>query len=73
VRELPAVDEMACIVHEGSFETLGATYGQLMGWIEAGGYTVCGPCREVYVQWHQPGEDASNDVTEIQFPVGKEG
>jgi effector-binding domain-containing protein len=69
IRELPAVDGMACIVHEGSFDTLGATYGQLMGWIEAGGYQICGPCREVYVQWHQPGEDASNDVTEIQMPV----
>jgi effector-binding domain-containing protein len=73
VRELPVVDSMACIVHEGSFDTLGATYGQLMGWIEASGYQICGPCREVYVQWHQPGEDASNDVTEIQFPVKKAG
>jgi effector-binding domain-containing protein len=71
VRELPAVDAMACIVHEGSFDTLGATYGQLMGWIEAGGYRICGPCREVYVQWHQPGEDTSGDVTEIQVPVEK--
>jgi effector-binding domain-containing protein len=70
-RELPAVEAMACIVHEGSFETLGATYGKLMGWIEAGGYRPCGPCREVYVQWHQPGEDASDDVTEIQVPVTK--
>jgi effector-binding domain-containing protein len=71
VRELPAVEEMACIVHEGSFDDLGGTYGQLMAWIEANGYRPVGPCREVYVQWSQPGEDPSGSVTEIQFPVAK--
>ena len=68
---LPAAKEMACVVHEGGFETIGATYGQMMAWIEANGYHVAGPCREVYVQWAQPGEDPSQNVTEIQMPVCK--
>jgi effector-binding domain-containing protein len=70
-RELPAVETMACIVHEGSFDTVGETYTQLMTWIEANGYRMAGPSREVYIQWAQPGEDPSGNITEIQFPVEK--
>ena len=70
-RELPAVEAMACIVHEGSFDALGETYTQLMTWIEANGYRIAGPNREVYIQWAQPGEDPSGNITEIQFPVEK--
>lgn len=68
---LPEVKEMACVIHEGDFETIGATYSQLMSWIEANGYTIAGPCREAYVQWAQPGEDPSTNLTELQFPVCK--
>jgi effector-binding domain-containing protein len=68
-RELPAVEEMACIVHEGTFDTLAGTYGQLMGWIEANGYRIAGPIREVYVEWHD--DDPSHNITEIQLPVEK--
>lgn len=71
VRELPAVEQMACIVHQGSFDDLSETYGQLMAWIEANGYRPYGPSREVYLQMSQPGEDPSGNVTEIQFPVAK--
>ncbi len=67
VRELPAIEEVACIVHEGRFDTLNATYGQLMSWIEANGYHMAGPIREVYVQW--AGTDDSTNITEIQLPV----
>jgi effector-binding domain-containing protein len=70
-RELPAVEEMACTVHEGSYETVGATYGQLMAWIEANGYRMCGPVREVYVRGPESGGDPSTYVTEIQLPVEK--
>lgn len=70
-RELPAVAQMACIIHEGTFDNLKATYTQLMGWIEANGYRMNGPIREIYVQWAMPGEDPSNNITEIQLPVKK--
>lgn len=66
IYELPGA-EMACIIHQGSVETIGGTYGQLMGWIETNGYRIAGPPREVYVQW-QDGDSASN-VIECQQPV----
>lgn len=67
VRELPAVEEMACLIHEGVFDHLAATYGQMMKWIEANGYCIAGPCREVYMHWVGP--NMPENVTEIQFPV----
>jgi effector-binding domain-containing protein len=70
-RELPAVELVACIIHEGTFENLAGTYGQVMGWIEANGYRMAGPIREVYLQWAEPGGDPSTNVTEIQIPVEK--
>ena len=65
-RELAAV-EAACIVHQGSYDTLEGTYGQLMCWIEANGYSISGPIREVYMEWQE--DDPSGNVTEIQIPV----
>jgi effector-binding domain-containing protein len=70
-RELPGTEQMACLVHEGGYETVGGTYGQLMKWIEANGYRIAGPCREVYLQGPESGGDPSTYVTEIQFPVEK--
>jgi effector-binding domain-containing protein len=68
---LPAVDEMACVVHQGSYETIGATYSAAMAWIEANGYRIAGPTREVYIQGPESGEDASTYVTEVQVPVAR--
>ncbi len=70
-RQLPAVDAMACIVHQGGYDTVGEAYNRLMAWIEANGYRICGPNREVYVQGPEPGRDPSTYVTEVQFPVEK--
>lgn len=70
-QELPAVKEAVCIIHTGTFDTLAGTYGQLMAWIEAHGYRMAGPIREVYLQWAAPGGDPSTNVTEIQAPVAK--
>ena len=67
-RELPAA-EMACIIHQGTYDDLGGTYGQLMGWVETNGYRIAGPIREVYMHWQE--DDPSGNVTEIQFPVEK--
>jgi effector-binding domain-containing protein len=69
--ELPAVEKMACIIHEGSYETVGGAYGQLMAWVEANGYRIAGPCREVYLQGPESGDDSSTYVTEVQLPVEK--
>ncbi|MBN1934486.1 MAG: MerR family transcriptional regulator [Anaerolineae bacterium] len=68
--ELPAVEQAACIIHQGGYETIGGTYGQLMTWIEANGYRITGPTCEVYLQGPESG-DPSRYVTEIRFPVEK--
>jgi effector-binding domain-containing protein len=72
-RTLPAVNEMACVVHQGGYDTIGGTYGQVMAWIEANGYQVAGPTREVYIQGPESGDDASTYITEVQVPVVKSG
>jgi effector-binding domain-containing protein len=80
VQTLPAVQKMACVVHHGPFQTIGDAYDALMKWIDANGYRVCGPAREVYVrqaqhQDQQPAVKVSQTdpdaVTEVQFPVEK--
>lgn len=70
-RELPAVESMACAVHHGSFATIGRAYGALLGWIEANGYRVNGPNRELYLRGGE--QDDTDYVTEVQFPVEKAG
>ena len=70
-RELPAVEGMACTVHQGPYDTVSEAYNRLMAWIEANGYRIIEPCREVYIQGPESGGDAATYVTEIQFPVEK--
>ena len=71
VRELPAVEEMACTVHKGSYDTFAEAYNRLLTWIEANGYRICGPNREVYIKGPGLLTKPSNYVTELQVPVGK--
>jgi DNA-binding transcriptional MerR regulator len=70
--ELPAVENMACTVHLGSFATIGRAYGALLRWIETNGYRVAGPNRELYLSGGN-GQDDADYVTEVQFPVEKVG
>jgi len=69
-RTLPG-GEMACVVHEGSYETIGEAYGELMTWIESNGYQLTGAPREMYIKGPESGDDPSTFVTEIQVPVEK--
>lgn len=68
VHELPAAT-MATTVHKGKFDTIGQGYDALMKWIEANGYRIAGPCRELYLKFSR--EDLVGNVTELQFPVEK--
>jgi DNA-binding transcriptional MerR regulator len=68
--ELPAVEMMASVIHHGSFTTMHQAYHAILGWIEANGYRVSGPNRELNLEF-EPGGDESKFVTEIQFPVEK--
>ena len=69
VETLPAAT-MACAVHHGSFAGFQRAYQALMSWIEANGYQIVGPNREIYLQYERNG-DPADYVTEIQFPVAK--
>lgn len=68
VKDLPAVEMMACTVHHGPFKLLSNGYQALMRWAEANGYRFCGPSREVYIQ---AGPDEAANVAEIQIPIEK--
>ncbi|MDY6892214.1 MAG: MerR family transcriptional regulator [Chloroflexota bacterium] len=71
LRELPAVEQLACVVHVGAFDGIDQAYNALMTWIETNGFNIIGPSREVYLQGPGPGTDPASYVTEVQFPVEK--
>jgi DNA-binding transcriptional MerR regulator/effector-binding domain-containing protein len=67
--ELPAVDTMATIVRPGTNAESHSAFGTIGMWIEANGFEVAGPCREVFLEpvIGPPGFEAA--LVEIQFPV----
>jgi predicted transcriptional regulator YdeE len=71
VHQLPAVETMACVVHQGAYKGLTEARNALVAWTEASGYRISGPNRDVYLQGLEPGLEAANYVTEVQFPVQK--
>ena len=80
VKTLPLVETMACAIHHGPFTKIGEAYTAIMKWVDANGYRVTGPAREVYLQPAKEvpeGGDVAvsqNDpetITEVQFPVAK--
>ena len=73
VYDLPPVETMACVIHEGPFATLNEAYDALARWIDENGYHIVGPTRELNIRLpDKPGDQ--NDpktINEIQFPVEK--
>lgn len=67
--ELPAVDTMATIVRPGTNAASHSSFGAIGMWIEANGFEVFGPCREVFLEpiTGPPGFEGA--LVEIQFPV----
>ena len=68
VYELPEVETSACVVHQGSFNTIGKAYDTLIEWVGKHGYQIAGSTREVYLKYERDG-DPSQYVTEVQIPV----
>jgi len=68
VYELPSA-QVAAVVHHGDFEDFTQGHAALLEWIDANGYQIVGPYREIYIK-HEKG-DLSDTTTEIQFPVEK--
>ncbi|MFQ5610769.1 MAG: GyrI-like domain-containing protein [Anaerolineae bacterium] len=83
VRELPGVELMATVIHQGGYDTIGQAYTALLAWIEANGYRIIGPNREIYLRcgdndYDDPTtyadyvtDDPATFLTEVQFPVEK--
>jgi effector-binding domain-containing protein len=68
VYELPGTP-VAAVVHQGKFEDFTQGHAALLEWIDANGYQIVGPYREIYIK-HNKGE-LFESTTEIQFPVEK--
>jgi len=72
VRTLPAVESMACTVHNGPFTTIGDAYDAVIKWINDNGYRIVGPSRELNIRPAKGGSQHDpKTVTEIQYPVEK--
>lgn len=64
---------MASTVHNGAYNKLHLAYNALNAWVEANGYMIKGPQRELYHYAQEPlSFDDETYVTEIQFRVEKE-
>lgn len=83
VREMPRLSNVACVVHAGDYSNLYQAYNALLNWIDANGYRMAGPIREVYLGYGAEGlgldlpstylaHDSKQYVTELQLPVEKE-
>ncbi len=71
VQDLPAA-AMVATVHHGAYATINDAYQAVLKWIEANGYRIAGPSREVYLHNTMPiRQDDASYVTEVQFPVEK--
>ncbi len=68
VYELPPT-QVAAVVHHGDFEEFTQGHAALLEWIDANGYQIVGPYREIYIK-HEKNR-LSDTITEIQFPVEK--
>ncbi|WP_350351311.1 MerR family transcriptional regulator [Microbacterium sp. A8/3-1] len=68
VVRLPAAPMMARLRHRGDMTSIHESWGALMTRIVADGYSMIGPCREVYLEapGHVPGDGW---VTELQVPI----
>lgn len=67
--ELPG-GTFASAVHHGDFAEFTQLHPALLRWIEANGYRIIGPSREIYIQ--DEAGHPGNSVTEVQYPVEKE-
>ncbi|HRF93944.1 MAG TPA: MerR family transcriptional regulator [Aggregatilineales bacterium] len=72
VKMMPAVEQVASVIHHGEFATMRNAYDAVMRWIDANGYEICGGNREINLEYERGG-DQSKYVTEIQVPVKKKG
>lgn len=71
--ELPAVATMATIARSGPAHESHRAFGTVGAWMEANGYAIAGPCREVFLEPMTGPPRADDVLVEIQFPVQRTG
>jgi effector-binding domain-containing protein len=69
--ELPAVETMVTLVRSGPISEGHLAFGATALWIEANGYRIDGPCREVFLEVPFDKPAQQNPVIEIQYPILK--
>jgi DNA-binding transcriptional MerR regulator len=69
--ELPGVDSLATVARRGPKHQSHLAFGALGLWMEANGYTMAGPSREVFLELPFQRPEQEDIVMEIQFPVTK--
>jgi effector-binding domain-containing protein len=69
VYELPA-GVSACLIHQGSDETITRAYSAAHSWVKTNGYAIAGPLCELYWRGGVAVDDDSG-VTEIRYPILK--
>jgi DNA-binding transcriptional MerR regulator len=71
VRELPAIETVASVVHHGSYSSISQAYYALQSWAATNEYRTVAPERTIYVRGGNDPQDESY-ITEILFPVERE-
>jgi effector-binding domain-containing protein len=66
IRDVPAVDRAATVVHRGSMDTVDVAWQALGRWIDDNGYRTAGSAREETIEYT---EDPAGWVTELQWPI----
>lgn len=66
VYQLPVM-QVAAVIHQGDFEDFTQGHAALLEWIDANGYKIVGPYREIYIRHDKRKLD--DTTTEIQYPV----
>jgi DNA-binding transcriptional MerR regulator len=72
IRELPAVETLASVIHKGDMWDIGQAMVALYSWIGSHGYASAGPYRELHLFWREleVADDAfRNIVIEMQIPI----
>lgn len=69
VYELPRVEKMASIVHNGPFSTIGKAIDTLFEWLKYNNYLADGAVREIYHKGEWATDNPDEYITELQIPI----
>jgi effector-binding domain-containing protein len=70
ISDLPG-GTMVSLLRQGPWDDFRPAYRAIMAWVEANGYQIAGPNREIHVQGPGSGVPPEQFLMEIQFPITK--